>query len=210
MAGGRGSAPTVAGFDGPVGVPAARVRYVIDFDVSRFTIQAFSGGMLSALGHNPKFVARDFSGDVTFDPDQPDAATMNLTMRAASLALVDDVSERDRQMMLKTMQDDVLESSKFPEFAYRCSQASVRAARPGQFEVMLNGELTLHGVTHHQPISANLSVTDPVLRATGEFTVRQSDYHIKPVTVAGSMLKVKDELRCSFDISARRSGGSDE
>jgi polyisoprenoid-binding protein YceI len=210
MADRRGSASTLAGFDGPVGVTAARVRYVIDLDLSRFTIQAFSGGMLSALGHNPKFVARDFGGDVTFDPDQPDAATMNMTMRAASLTLVDDVSERDRQMMLKTMQEDVLESSRFPEIAYRCPQASVRAARPGQFEVRLDGELTLHGVTRHQPISANLSVSGPVLRAAGEFTVRQSDYNIEPVTVAASMLKVKDELRCSFDISARRSDGGDE
>lgn len=188
----------------------SRARYVIDLELSRFTIQAFSGGMLSALGHDPKFVAREFSGDVTFDQDEPDDATLNMTMRAASLEIVDNVSERDRNTIVRTMHDEVLESAKFPEIAYRCPRASVRVLRPGQFEVMLDGELTLHGVTHAQPISATLSVTGAVLRAVGAFTVRQTQYDIEPVRVAASMLKVKDELKCSFDIGARRDARSVE
>jgi hypothetical protein len=34
--------------------------------------------------------------------------------------------------------------------------------------------------------------------------VRQTDYGIKLVSVAGGMLKVKDEVRCSFDVMARK------
>ena len=45
-----------------------------------------------------------------------------------------------------------------------------------------------------------------MLRASGEFTVRQTDYGIKPVSVAGGALKVKDELKFSFDIVARKQG----
>ena len=44
-----------------------------------------------------------------------------------------------------------------------------------------------------------------MLRANGEFSVRQTDYGIKPVSVAGGALKLKDELKCSFDIVARKS-----
>ena len=41
----------------------------------------------------------------------------------------------------------------------------------------------------------------------GEATVRQSDYGIRPITVAGGMLKVKDELKLTFDIVARQVTG---
>jgi hypothetical protein len=42
------------------------------------------------------------------------------------------------------------------------------------------------------------------LRAHGEFTVRLSTYGIKPPSAIGGTLKVKDELKCSFDIVARK------
>lgn len=183
---------------------ATRPRYVIDPTVSRFTVQAFAGGMLSALGHDPTFVARDFTGDVSFDPATPDAASLTMSMRAVSLTLVDDVTDTERRTIERTMQEDVLESARFPEITYRCAKAAVRQVSLGHFEVSLNGTLTLHGVTYPQPIAATLTASGTTLRAFGEFIVRQSDYDIKPVSVAGSMLKVKDELKCSFDIGARR------
>ena len=183
---------------------SARPRYIIDPEVSRFTVQAFAGGMLSALGHNPKFVARDFTGEVSFDLDAPEEASLRMTMPAASLTLVDDVSDSDRRTIERTMHEQVLEDSRFPEIIYDCASAAARPIGSGQFKVALNGQLTLHGVTFPQAITATLSATDSLLRASGEFTVRQTDYNVKPVTIAGSMLKVKDELKCTFDISARR------
>jgi len=102
------------------------------------------------------------------------------------------------------MHDQVLEDSRFPEIIYDCASAAARPIGSGQFKVALNGQLTLHGVTFPQAITATLSATGTLLRASGEFTIRQTDYNIKPVTIAGSMLKVKDELKCTFDISARR------
>ena len=160
--------------------------------------------MLSLLGHNPKFVATDFGGSVTFDPDAPNEAALTMSMRAASLMLIDEGRESDRETILRTMHDQVLESAKYPEISYRCDQARPHALVPGQFEVTLEGDLTLHGVTRPQQISAKLNATASMFRAFGEFSVRQSDYDIKQVTVAASMLKVKDELTCTFDIVARR------
>jgi hypothetical protein len=69
---------------------------------------------------------------------------------------------------------------------------------------MLDGELTLHGVARTQPVSARVSVNGDVLRAMGDFSVRQSDYEIRPVSAVGGTIKLKDELKLSFDISARK------
>jgi hypothetical protein len=43
-----------------------------------------------------------------------------------------------------------------------------------------------------------------MLRASGEFALKQTDYGIKLVSVAGGALKLKDELKFSFEIVARR------
>ena len=43
-----------------------------------------------------------------------------------------------------------------------------------------------------------------MLRASGDFILKQSDYRIKPISVAGGALKLKDELKFAFDIIARR------
>ena len=69
---------------------------------------------------------------------------------------------------------------------------------------MLNGELTLHGVTLNQAVSARATLKGEMLRAAGEFSVRQTDYEIRPVSAAGGTVKLKDELKFSFDITARK------
>jgi hypothetical protein len=42
------------------------------------------------------------------------------------------------------------------------------------------------------------------MRVSGEFTLRQSDYGIKPVSFAGGALRLKDELKFSFELVARK------
>jgi hypothetical protein len=62
----------------------------------------------------------------------------------------------------------------------------------------------LRGTTRNQTIAARIAVFDDMLRASGEFTLIQSDFGIKPISVAGGALKVKDELKLSFEMVARR------
>jgi polyisoprenoid-binding protein YceI len=76
------------------------------------------------------------------------------------------------------------------------------AAGPGQYRVEITGKLTLHGVTNEQQISARVMVSADRLRASGEFSLFQSAYGIELVTVAGGVLKVKDELKVTFDVVA--------
>ncbi len=67
----------------------------------------------------------------------------------------------------------------------------------------MEGSLTLHGVTRPRLISAQLFVTGDTLRAQADFPLRQTEFGIKLVSVAGGAIKVKDELKCAFDILAR-------
>jgi polyisoprenoid-binding protein YceI len=188
------------------GLPeAAAVRYRIDAKESRFTVRAFATGMLSAFGHNPTIAIPDFAGEVCFVPSALQDASLRIVIQAASLVVTDDISKKDRQEIERRMLDEVLEADGFPEIIYDCPRvASVEKLSYGVYSVALNGELALHGVTRSQPVSARVTVKGDRLRAAGEFSVRQSDYEIEPVSAAGGTVKLKDEIKLSFDISARQ------
>ena len=81
---------------------------------------------------------------------------------------------------------------------------TVESSSDGQGDLVLLGKLTLHGVTRSQQVPARVAVTGDLLRAFGEFSLRQSNYNLKPVSAVGGGLKVKDEVKFSFDIVARK------
>jgi polyisoprenoid-binding protein YceI len=178
-------------------------RYVIDPMISRFTIKVVATGMLSAFGHSPTIQIRDFKGGIGFNPQANDQSSLHLVVRADSLSVADNISDKDRREIESQMRDQVLETSKYSEIVYTTTQVSPQDGS-GPNDVILAGRLSLHGVIRPQRIPARLSVTGDLLRAFGEFSLRQSDYNIKPVTAVGGGLKVKDEVKLTFDIAARK------
>jgi len=185
--------------------PATAVRYVIDPKGSTFTVRAFATGILSALAHSPTIAIPDFAGEVNFASGTVEDASLRLVVQAASLAVTDDISNKDRHEIERRMHDEVLEAGGFPEIIYECPRASaVQKIGEGLYWVSLNGELTLRGVMHHQVVAARLMLKGDILRAAGEVSVRLSDFEIRPVTAAGGTIKLKDELKLSFDIAARK------
>ena len=182
----------------------ATVRYLTDGKGSRFTVRAFATGLLSAFGHNPTIAIPDFQGEVLVDPSAVEGSSLRFVAQAASLVVTDDISDKDRDEINRRMHDEVLESEGYSEIVYECSKISASKTGEGQYWVGLNGELTLHGVTRTQPISARVTLNGDTLRAAGDFSVSQSDYDIKPVSAAAGTVKLKDELKLSFDIIARK------
>jgi polyisoprenoid-binding protein YceI len=183
------------------------VRYIIDARGSTFIVQAFSTGLLSAFGHDPKIAIRDFQGDAEFNPGGVtlDDARLQLSIRAGSLEVTDGISEKDRDEIQRRMFTEVLENERFCEIIYQCSRVT-GSGSGDRYWVVLNGDLTLRGVTRMLPVTARLEVNGNSLRASGEFLVKQSDFGIAPVTAAGGAIKVKDELKFTFDVVARKQG----
>ncbi len=179
-------------------------RYVIESGLSRFTVRAFAGGMLSALGHNPTFAISEFTGGVLFDPGVPEGSSVTLKIKAASLAIQDDISDKDRREIERTMNNDVLESGRYAEINFQSTSISASKAAEGLYWVNLIGDLTLRGKTNSQSVSVQVALNGDKLRASGEFSLAQSKYGIKPISFAGGTLKLKDELKFSFDIVARK------
>jgi polyisoprenoid-binding protein YceI len=179
-------------------------RYVMDSRASRFTVQAFATGMLARMGHNPTIGIRDFSGEMKFDPDKLQAGGFHLVIKTASLSVQDDMNDKDRREIERLMSQEVLETSKFPEVVYDASNITITKMADALYSAAVSGNLTMHGVTNSQTIPVRVALFGSMLRASGDFSLEQTDYNIKLVSVAGGALKLKDELKFSFEIVARK------
>ena len=182
-------------------------RYAIDAGRSTFNVQAFSTGLLSALGHSPRIAVRDIQGEAQFtEAEGPiEAAQLHIKMKAHSLEVTDDISDKDRREIHRQMYDEVLEVERYPEIVYDCSRVTANGSG-ASFSATLNGELSLHGETHPVDVGARVSITGDILKASGQFSISQKEFGIVPVSVAGGAIKLKDEIKCTFNIVARKQG----
>jgi polyisoprenoid-binding protein YceI len=185
-------------------VKANLAHFVIDARASRFTVQALATGLLSKMGHNPTIGIRSFSGGVNFDPDALEGSEFRLAIQTASLGVQDDISDKDRREIESLMKTQVLEIAQYPEAVYEAPAVSINKLANALYSATLNGSLSFHGVSHSQPVTARVALFGEMLRASGEFILKQSDYNIKPISVAGGVLKLKDELKLSFELVARK------
>jgi polyisoprenoid-binding protein YceI len=126
------------------------------------------------------------------------AHTVALTVNATALRVRDsDASEKDRAEIQKTMLGpEVLDTERYREIAFQST--AVQPAGQGAWSV--SGNLTLHGET--KPVT--LEVREKDGHYVGSASVRQSDFGIKPVKVAGGTVRVKDEVRIEFDVQLTR------
>ena len=183
-----------------------RAEYSIDGRMSKLEINAYREGFLKAFGHDHLIEASEVSGSVEFDRQKIENSSVRLRVEAKSLTATDPgESEKDRRDVQATMiGEKVLDVSKFPEIVFSSTSVSdVRQTADG-WELTLFGKLDLHGV--EKPVRLQLHVHSEAneLRAQGEASLLQTEYGIKPVTVAGGSVKVKDKLKIGFAIVATR------
>jgi polyisoprenoid-binding protein YceI len=186
----------------PRNIASNSARYKIDAGQSHFTVRAFAGGFLSALAHDHTISVREFEGNTEFTFGTVEPASLQMTIKASSLAVVDKISDKDRQKIEATMRDEVLEVSKFPEIAFKSNGVTATKTGEGQYQARISGDISLHGVSRPLTITSQLEFGDKVLHAKGNFALKQSNFGIKPVSVAGGTIKVKDEIKFVFDIVA--------
>lgn len=182
----------------------ATVRYVIDTSASVFTARAFATGLLASFGHSPTIAIPGIEGEVSLNTEALDQSSLRLLIHADSLTVSDDISDKDRGEINRKMHEEVLESDSYSNIVFASSHGSASKTGEGQYWVAISGELTLHGITHALTVPARVSLNGDTLKAAGEFSVLLSDYEIRPVSAVGGAVKLKDEIKLSFAISARK------
>jgi polyisoprenoid-binding protein YceI len=200
--GGRAAAPD-AQF--PARPPAEPVRFRIDPARSKFMVVAPRGGLAWFKGHSHYIAIRDFDGMAELALDVVNPASLQMTVRAASLEETGaDFTDQQKGIIKKELEEIVLETAKYPEISFKSTSVS-GAPKGGTFDVRIKGDLTLHGVTRPIEIPATVTVTGDTLRAVGKFEINRKKFNVNATEAFHGFVRVKHEMRFTFDIVAQRS-----
>ena len=166
-----------------------------DASTAECLVFTYKEGLLSAVAHDLQIRVERFDLDI-------DEGGLSVSARfdAASLRVVgavrdgtvqpDVLGEADKQKIQHNIQNDVLDTSAFPDIRYAASSVT-----PEGEGFRIDGELTLHGKT--RPLSI-------VAREKGDRIVAEAELHqpafgIKPYSAMLGTLKIKPNVtvRCS-------------
>jgi hypothetical protein len=163
----------------------------IDVAGSKLIVHAFKSGLFSGFADNHEINAPITEGSV--DENTPG---VNFVIESRTMKVLDPQMSADkrRQIQDRMLGPEVLDVERFPKITFE----STRVERAGQGQFVVEGRLSLHGVT--RPVS--VKVRDENGRFLGTCTLKQRDYGIEPISIVGGTVKVKDELKIDFDIRA--------
>lgn len=199
---------------GPLRPADTRGAQVFDVDPQRSSVQilVFRAGALARLGHNHVVTSSSISGRIWLHP-RFERSGIELEMPVASFVVDDQQAraERGAEFSSRISQEDiagtrrnmlgpdVLNAQQYPIIRIQSVEVTGTWAAPS-----VTARITLKGVQRDVTVPLELSLDDRRLRARGQFDIRQSDFGMKPFSVALGALAVQDRLHIEFEIAARR------
>lgn len=158
---------------------------------SLITIRAYKSGLFSGFAHNHTITAPLAQGAI--DLKNP---AVEITVGSKQMKVIDpEASESTRAEIQATMLGPkVLDTDKYPEIRFKSSNVH----QTGSQRYRVTGALTLHGVTKE----LSFEVSGGPDHFQGKAKLNQTDFGIKPITIGGGTIKVKDQLDLEFDIQA--------
>jgi len=184
--------------------------YRVNLEESRVDIIVRRGGRFEKLGHDHVITAHGIDGYVLLAQDGTPSSRADLVVELGALTvdeaaartefdLATEPSDRDIARTGENMHEKVLETERWPK-------ARVAIGIIDQTETSARCEVTLQvkDRQHSFPVDVQLEYDDSEFRARGQFDLLQTDLGIKPFSVLGGMLSVRDQLEISFRIRATR------
>jgi polyisoprenoid-binding protein YceI len=129
--------------------------------------------------------------------DETGAAHVEFKVQSAKMTVRPDpkVDTKIDEEIQKDMEVMTLDTARYPEIVFRSTH--VEKVAEGLFKV--DGVLTLHGAA--KPVS--LFVKREGDSYTGHTVINQTDFGIKPISLGGGMIRIKDPVDIDFQIFAR-------
>lgn len=156
---------------------------------SAITIKVFKSGLFSGFAHDHVVVAPIARTEV-----DPARLTAEIAVVTKEMRVTDPgVSDKDRADIQSTMLGPkVLDQEKYPEIRFKSTR--IEQISPEHYRVM--GMLELHGAKQEM----TFEVTGAGDHYHGATKLKQSDFGIKPISLFGGSVKVKDQLELEFDV----------
>ena len=163
----------------------------IDAEHSTLTVFVYKSGLFSAFADNHVVSAPIARGTISEDAPRG----IEVVVKAADLRVLDPdlAADKRAQVQTKMVGPEVLDAAKFSEITF--VSATIEPAGAARWNV--SGRLTIHGQTR----VVTFAVTLMNGKYRGEVLIKQRDFGIEPIKVAGGTVKVKDELKVQFEIA---------
>lgn len=185
--------------------PQTTLTYDLDASQSKFMAHAKRSGLFWFKGHSHHLQASDFSGQVQLTPNTITPASLRLVVKAASLHETGaDFTEPQKQIINKELKEIVLLPDQYPDITFQSTQVTLKSSAAGRYDVRIDGDLTLHGVTRRITIPAVVTLQGDILRAVGEFSIDRDDFKVKATSAFHGLVRVDDDVKFEFDIVGRR------
>jgi polyisoprenoid-binding protein YceI len=157
---------------------------------STITVLVFKSGLFSAFADNHQIRAPISSG--SFDET---GERVEVVVDARKLVALDPKlpASKRQEVQERMLGPEVLDANQFPEIRFQSKTVEKQTAN----RFLVTGSLSLHGKT--RPVSLQVAGSSGHYRGTA--TLRQRDFGITPISIAGGTVKVKDELKIEFDIT---------
>ncbi|MEO8223736.1 MAG: YceI family protein [Gammaproteobacteria bacterium] len=192
-------------------VPSGYTRYRVVAAASEVRVLVYKDGPMARLGHNHVLSSRSLQGEVFLGgKGQEPRVSLVLPVESFSVdqadlrkeegedfpgAVEDDAIAGTRKNMLS---DALLNGAHFP--AIRLTSRKVAGVAP---DYTMTVAIEVKGEVHELQVPVRVEQRPNELRASGKFTVTHAEMGLKPFTVMGGLLSVRDEIRLRFRIVAR-------
>lgn len=182
------------------GAPQTR-RYVLDASRSKFIARAFAGGLLWFKGKDHFVAVREFTGEAQITPQSIVPASLEIVAKAKSMVETRDVfSQQQKQIINKELLEIVLQADRYPDITFKSSNVTVTTLSDNHYDLKINGNLTLHGVTRPITIPAQVTINGKELRAQGEFSIERDDFDVNATSAVHGLVRVRNRIKFTFDI----------
>lgn len=194
--------------------PGGKV-YRLDPARSEALIYVYRGGKLAHLGHNHVVMSRSVQGYL-FLADDLTASRLDLFVPLDTLIIDDprqrtaageDFSTKPTPDAVEGTRRNMLGERGLNAASHPFVTANVKVSGGALPNLDLDAALTIHGFTRNLPLSAAVKLENGHVIASGEFSLRQTDFGMQPYSVLGGALVVQDEVRIRFRLVAKRMGG---
>jgi len=183
---------------------AGEETFVVDAAASSFRISVGKTGLFSFVGHAHQVLATAIEGRIVANRDEAARSSVSLRFETSGLRVgaAGEPAEDVPKVQAKMVSPEVLNVVQFPEVTLRSTAVEGRQGPDGTWNLRVTGELTIKGVTRSLVLPLRVQLAEGVLTATGQMVLKQTEFGITPVSVAG-VVKVKNELGFDYKIVAR-------
>jgi polyisoprenoid-binding protein YceI len=182
----------------------------VDPERTRLAVRLYREGVGGRLAHDHVMEATEISGQVEYDAARPEASSVVVEARTASLRVDEpaarrrlgvegDLSDSQRADVGKAMRSpEQLDVARYPTIRF----VSTRVVTDGEGRLRVTGQLTLRGVTREVSFPATVGLESGALRGRATLTLLQSSFGYRPYSAVLGAIRNKDEISLHIDLVA--------